>query len=126
MLRAIATQPHTRGFGPISPKAQHSLGQDVDAASDRRLTRNGQNHPSDPRARRKSGRLGLAEQVTGRETPMNAGIAPRSISSSERVTDLEAPRLSWRASLLLILALSLGLWAAIWVAVASLASVVIG
>jgi hypothetical protein len=57
---------------------------------------------------------------------MDAGYAPRSISSSERSTDLEAPRLSRRASLLLILALSLGLWAAIWAAVASLASAVLG
>lgn len=57
---------------------------------------------------------------------MDAGIAPRSISSSERSTDLEVLRLSRRAALPLILALSLGLWAAIWVAVASLASVVVG
>ena len=56
---------------------------------------------------------------------MDAGIAARSISS-ERSTDLEAPRLGWRASLFLILAVSLGLWAAIWVAVASVASVVVG
>ena len=57
---------------------------------------------------------------------MDAGIAARAISSSEGPTDVEAQRLSWRASLLLILTLSLGLWAAIWVAVASLASVVVG
>lgn len=57
---------------------------------------------------------------------MDADIASRSISSSGRSTDLEVLRLSGRASLLLILALSLGLWAAIWVAVASLASVVVG
>ena len=57
---------------------------------------------------------------------MDAGIAPRSISSSERSTDLEVLRLSRRVALPLILALSLGLWAAIWVAVASLASVVVG
>jgi hypothetical protein len=53
---------------------------------------------------------------------MDATIAPRSASASERSTDFEAPRLRRRASLLLILALSLGLWAA----VASLVSVVVG
>jgi hypothetical protein len=57
---------------------------------------------------------------------MDAGFAPRSISPSERSTDLEAPRLSRWASALLILALSLGLWAAIWAALASLASAVLG
>jgi hypothetical protein len=57
---------------------------------------------------------------------MDAGVVPRSISSSERSTDLEAPRLSRRASALLILALSLGLWAAMWAALASLASAVLG
>lgn len=57
---------------------------------------------------------------------MDASIAPRSTSPSERSTDLEDPRLSRRASLVVILALSLGLWAAIWAAVASLASVVVG
>jgi hypothetical protein len=57
---------------------------------------------------------------------MDAIIAPRSASPSERSTDLEAPRLSKRASLLLILVLSLGLWVAIWATVASLASVVVG
>jgi len=57
---------------------------------------------------------------------MDAGFVPRSISSSERSTDLEAPRLSRRASALLILALSLGLWVAIWAALASLASAVLG
>lgn len=57
---------------------------------------------------------------------MDASIAPRPASPSERSTDLEAPRLSRRASLLLVLALSLGLWAAIWAVVASLVSVVVG
>ena len=57
---------------------------------------------------------------------MNASIAPRSSLPSERSTDLEAPRLSRRASLLLVLALSLGLWAAIWAAIASLTSLVVG
>jgi hypothetical protein len=57
---------------------------------------------------------------------MGASIAPRSASPSERSTDLEHPRLSWRASVILISALSLGLWAAIWAAVASLASLVVG
>jgi hypothetical protein len=57
---------------------------------------------------------------------MDASIAPRSASPSERSTDLETPRLSRRASLLLILVLSLGLWAGIWAAVASLALVVVG
>ena len=57
---------------------------------------------------------------------MDAIIAPRSASPSERSTDLESSRLSTRASLLLILVLSLGLWAAIWAAVALLASVAVG
>jgi hypothetical protein len=57
---------------------------------------------------------------------MDASIAPRSASSTERSRDLEAPRLGRRASLVLTLALSLGLWAAIWAAVASLVSVVVG
>jgi hypothetical protein len=57
---------------------------------------------------------------------MDASIVPRSASPPDGSTDLEAPRLSGRASLLLILALSLGLWAAIWAAVASLVSVVVG
>jgi hypothetical protein len=57
---------------------------------------------------------------------MDASIAPRSASPSERSTDLEAPRFSRRASLLLVLALSLGLWGAIWAVVASLVSVVVG
>jgi hypothetical protein len=56
---------------------------------------------------------------------MDASIAPRSASLSKRPIGIDAPRLSRRASLLLILAFSLGLWAAIWAAVASLASVVI-
>ena len=57
---------------------------------------------------------------------MDASIAPRSASPSERSTDLETPRLSRRASLLLTLALSLGLWVAISAAVSYLASVVVG
>jgi hypothetical protein len=57
---------------------------------------------------------------------MDASIAPRSAASSERSINLEAPRLNRRASLLLILALSLGLWAAIGAAAASLISVVVG
>jgi hypothetical protein len=57
---------------------------------------------------------------------MHASIAPRSASPPERSTDLEAPRLNGRASLLLILTLSLGLWAAIWAALASLVSMVVG
>jgi hypothetical protein len=57
---------------------------------------------------------------------MDASIAPRSALPPEGSTDLEAPRLGKRASLLLVLALSLGLWAAIWAAVASLASLVVG
>jgi hypothetical protein len=57
---------------------------------------------------------------------MDAGIAPRSALPSERSPDLKAPRLSRRASLLLILGLSLGLWAVIGAAIASLVSVVVG
>jgi hypothetical protein len=57
---------------------------------------------------------------------MDVSIAPRSALPSEKTTNIEAPRLSRRASQLLVLALSLGLWAAIWAAVASLASVVVG
>ena len=55
---------------------------------------------------------------------MHASIASKSASLSERSTDPAALRLTKRASLMLILALSLGLWAAIWAAVASLASLV--
>jgi hypothetical protein len=55
---------------------------------------------------------------------MDVSIAPRSASPCERSTDLETPRLSRRASLLLMLVLSLGLWGAIWAAVSYLASVV--
>jgi hypothetical protein len=43
-------------------------------------------------------------------------------ASSQCVTD----RLSMRAALTVVLALSLGLWAAIWTAVASLASAAFG
>jgi hypothetical protein len=68
----------------------------------------------------------LAEKITERGDSMDASIAPRSASPSERSTDLETPRLNRRASLLLILVLSLGLWAGIWAAVASLALVVVG
>jgi hypothetical protein len=57
---------------------------------------------------------------------MDASIAPRSASPSERSTDLEHPRLSRRTSVILISALSLGLWAAMWAALASLASLVFG
>lgn len=57
---------------------------------------------------------------------MDASIAPRSGASSERPINLEAPRVNRRASLLLILALSLGLWAAIGAAAASLILVVVG
>jgi hypothetical protein len=56
---------------------------------------------------------------------MDASIAPRS-ASSQRSTDLASLHLSRRASLLLVLALSLGLWAAIWAVVALLASVAVG
>ncbi len=55
---------------------------------------------------------------------MDVSIAPRSALPPEKTTNFEAPRLSRRTSLLLVLALSLGLWVAIWAAVASLASVV--
>ncbi len=57
---------------------------------------------------------------------MDASIAPRSATSSKRPINLEAPRVNRRASLLLILALSLGLWAAIGAAAASLILVVVG
>jgi hypothetical protein len=57
---------------------------------------------------------------------MDASIASRSASPSERLTDLEHPSLNRRASVILILALSLGLWAAMWAALASLASLVFG
>ena len=57
---------------------------------------------------------------------MDASIAPRSASPSERLTDLEHPRLNRRASVMLISALSLGLWAAMWAALASLVSLVFG
>jgi len=58
--------------------------------------------------------------------PMDASIASKSAPLSDRSTDDDALRLSRRVSLMLILALSLGLWAAILAAVASLAAVVAG
>jgi hypothetical protein len=57
---------------------------------------------------------------------MDASIAPRSAPPSERLTDLEHPRLNRRASVILISALSLGLWAVMWAALASLVSLVFG
>jgi len=57
---------------------------------------------------------------------MDASIAPRSAPPSERLTDLEHPRLNRRASVILISALSLGLWAAMWAALASIVSLVFG
>jgi len=50
--------------------------------------------------------------------PMDASIT--SASPSEKSADVEALRLTRLASLLSIVALSLGLWATIWAAVASL------
>jgi hypothetical protein len=47
---------------------------------------------------------------------------PKPLDSSQGATD----RLTRRAALTVVLALSLGLWAAIWTAVASLASAVFG
>jgi hypothetical protein len=47
---------------------------------------------------------------------------PTQLASPHGVTD----RLTKRAALTVVLALSLGLWAAIWTAVASLASAVFG
>ena len=53
----------------------------------------------------------------------NSWVNPKLLDSSARsVTD----QLSRRAALTVVLALSLGLWAAIWTAVASLASAVFG
>jgi hypothetical protein len=82
-------------------------------------------NPAD-RRRGESRVAGVAEAITGKGYPMDASIAPRSAASSEKSTNLEGPRLNRRASLLLILALSLGLWAAIGAAAASLISVVVG
>jgi len=73
-----------------------------------------------------AGRRSLAQPITGMGDPMDASVASKPASLSERPTETETepPRLSRGASLILILALSLGLWAAIWVAVAALASLV--
>jgi hypothetical protein len=49
---------------------------------------------------------------------MDASIT--SASPSEKSTDVEALRVTRLASLLSIVALSLGLWATIWAAIASL------
>jgi len=57
---------------------------------------------------------------------MDASIASKSASPSERSIEAESLRLDRRTSLMLIIVLSLGLWAAIWAAVASLASVAVG
>jgi hypothetical protein len=65
---------------------------------------------------------------TGFETAPSADqrnfwVNPKPLDSSARsMTD----QLSRRAALTVVLALSLGLWAAIWTAVASLASAVFG
>jgi hypothetical protein len=58
--------------------------------------------------------------------PMDASIASKSAPLSDKSTDAGTLRLNRRASLMVILALSLGLWAAIMAAVASLATVVAG
>jgi hypothetical protein len=57
--------------------------------------------------------------------PMDASIASKSAPLSDTSTDAGALRLSRRAALMVILALSLGFWA-ILAAVVSLATVVAG
>jgi hypothetical protein len=57
---------------------------------------------------------------------MNASIISQSAALPEASTAAESLRLSRRVSLMLILAVSLGLWAAIWAAGASVVSAVIG
>lgn len=55
---------------------------------------------------------------------MRASVTSRSIPRSDRPRAAEAPRLSRPASLLLILALSVGLWTMIWAATASVVSAI--
>ena len=67
-------------------------------------------------------RFAVAEQSHRDGKPMGASITSRSNSRSVRSGDVETLRLSRPVSLLLILALSLGLWTIIWAATASVAS----
>jgi hypothetical protein len=57
---------------------------------------------------------------------MDSGVFSTPASPSGMWTAAEPPRLSKPASLILILALSIGLWVAIWAGAASLASAVMG
>ena len=128
LLRPMRPKLHGE-FGQIFPsaalKSKISKDEILTLTLDRGLTRHGQDDPATGGATR-AGWPSLAEAIIGMGYPMDASIAPRFASPSESSTNPEAPRLSKRASLLLVLALSLGLWAAIWAAVASLASVMVG
>jgi len=57
---------------------------------------------------------------------MDGSITTRSASSSGKQADVETIRLTRPASVLWILALSLGLWTIIWAAAASMASMLAG
>lgn len=74
------------------------------------------------RKRMRGNRTLLCQQVTGIGSRMGASVISRSTSRLDRSGRDETPRVSRPASLLVILALSLGLWAIIWAAAASVAS----
>jgi hypothetical protein len=57
---------------------------------------------------------------------MNASMFLKPAALSQGWDNTETFRLSKRSSLILILTVSLGLWAGIWAAVASLASLAMG
>jgi hypothetical protein len=57
---------------------------------------------------------------------MNASMFLKPAALSQGWDNAETFRLSKRSSLILILTVSLGLWAGIWAAVASLASLAMG
>ena len=57
---------------------------------------------------------------------MDASFTSRSASSSGASADVETMRLTRPASVVWILALSLGLWAIIWAAAVSMASMLAG
>ncbi len=48
------------------------------------------------------------------------------LSRADQSAGDDAGRLAWRASLIVVLLLSLGLWAMVWAAVAALASAALG
>jgi hypothetical protein len=60
--------------------------------------------------------IGFADQPSVNERPLPFDLSPQEATF----------RLTRRAALIVVLALSLGLWAVIWAAVASLASAALG